>query len=125
MFGRRRVVGTVASSLVALALLVAGCGGATPDRSGSSPTVKVLHVKIVAGKVTPNAENVKVPVGTKVRVEVGSDAADELHVHGYDKELEVKPGTPGTLTFVADKTGRFEIEIHGSDTLVYQLEVTQ
>ncbi|HZC26092.1 MAG TPA: cupredoxin domain-containing protein [Actinopolymorphaceae bacterium] len=127
MFGRRRLIGALAPALVGLALLVAGCGSGsgTAERSGSAPTVKVLHVKIMAGKVSPNAENVKVPKGTKIRIEVTSDAADELHVHGYDKELEVKPGTPGTLTFVADETGRFEIEMHSSDTLVYQLEVTQ
>jgi hypothetical protein len=129
MFARhRRPTGTIAGcllALVAFALVVAGCGGGGGSAGHGSPgAVKVLHVKIAAGKVTPNAESVKVPVGTKVRIDVTSDAADELHVHGYDKELEVKPKAPGALEFVADQTGRFEIEMHKTDTLVYQLEVT-
>ncbi len=98
---------------------------ATPAVTRPSPSnpVKTLQIEIAHGEATPNAERVELRVGTTIRLAVTSDTEDEVHVHGYDKEVAVKPGTPATLTFVADQTGRFEIETHETGTLLYQLIV--
>ncbi|WP_020577253.1 cupredoxin domain-containing protein [Actinopolymorpha alba] len=99
----------------------------TPSSTPSStPTVRatVLDITIANGKVSPNAEQVKVKAGTTVRIQASGDAADEIHVHGYDKALAIKPGAASSLEFVADQTGRFEIETHETGALVYQLIVT-
>lgn len=120
----RRALLLVASSLVVLAGLVAGCGGGSSASPDEKPDVKALEVEVSDGTVTPNAERVEVPVGTTVEFTVTSDTADMLHVHGYDKEVDVEPGKPATLELVADKTGRFEVELHENGALVYQLVVT-
>ena len=52
------------------------------------------------------------------------DVADEFHLHGYDRELELKPRVPGVLRFVADQPGVFEAELHRSGERVFELRVT-
>ncbi len=124
MLARSRAVALAASALLGVATVLAGCSGGSPDSSEPASTVKELPVEIAHGKVTPNAKSVEVPVGTKIRLTVTSDAEDEIHVHGYDKELAVRPGKKAELEFPADETGRFEIETHETDALAYQLVVT-
>ncbi|MGW5361623.1 cupredoxin domain-containing protein [Actinopolymorpha pittospori] len=98
-------------------------GSPDAEESTASPAATVLSVTIADGKVSPNAERAVVSRGSTVRIQVTSDAADAIHVHGYDKEVEVSAGTPASLEFVADTTGRFEIETHETDKLVYELVV--
>jgi hypothetical protein len=50
-----------------------------------------------------------------VTLSVTTDRAGMLEVHGYRKEVTVQPGTTGTLSFVATRTGRFPIDLHASD----------
>jgi hypothetical protein len=118
-----RLIALVA--VLAATVALAGCGTNDPQTQ-PSPTgpAKELTAKIANGDVTPSAERVEVKVGTLVKITVTSDVEDELHVHGYDKKLTVVPSTPRTLTFLADQTGRFEIEFHKTDKLIYQLVVT-
>ncbi|MFD0690191.1 hypothetical protein [Actinomadura fibrosa] len=66
---------------------------------------------------------VKVKRGATVRITITSDAADEFHLHGYDRELELAPGRPGTLELTADTPGVFEAELHHSGARVFELQV--
>jgi plastocyanin len=66
--------------------------------------------------------------GDVVRFVVSSDAADDIHLHGYDIEKKVEPGQPARFKFTADVEGIFEIESHvaedaGKDPLVGKLTV--
>ncbi|GAB2808579.1 hypothetical protein GCM10022221_02380 [Actinocorallia aurea] len=83
-----------------------------------------ISVTITGSKVAPRPAVREVAKGTAIRLTVTTDADDELHVHGYDKELELKAGVPGTLEFTADVTGRFEVETHGSGLLLFTLQVS-
>lgn len=95
--------------------------------SGSMKTFDQAAVLIVAtvanGKITPNTQTIQAKQGQKVMITVTSDEADELHVHGYDKEVELQAGKPGSVTFTADTKGTFEIETHESGKLVAKLIV--
>ena len=51
--------------------------------------------------------------GEQVALRWISDEPTTLHLHGYDVELALVPGTPGTMTFQAYATGRFPITVHG------------
>jgi hypothetical protein len=44
-------------------------------------------------------------------------------VHGYDVELPLAAGTPGSITLRADRTGLFEVETHKSKLVLFQLVV--
>lgn len=87
----------------------------SPTASSASPsptgaTTQVIEVAFAKGKVKPAADRVDVPRGTRVRLEVTSDVADEVHLHGYDKSAALRPGRTTTLTFQADQKGLFEVE---------------
>ena len=98
-----------------------------PSPSAPMSTFDQAAVLIVAnvadGKISPNTQTIKAKQGQKVMVTVTSDEADELHVHGYDKEVELQAGKPGSVTFTADTKGTFEIETHESGKLVAKLIV--
>ncbi|TQS21193.1 hypothetical protein [Microbispora sp. KK1-11] len=85
--------------------------------------VKEITVTIAGRKVTPPPGRIEVTKGQTVRITVTGDAADEAHLHGYDKEASLKPGTPASIEFVADETGLFEMETHESGLQLFQLVV--
>ncbi|MBD3147468.1 hypothetical protein [Microbispora bryophytorum] len=89
----------------------------------ADPAVKEITVTIAGRKVTPPPDRIEVTKGQTVRITVTSDTADEAHLHGYDKEAGLKPGTPASIEFVADETGLFEMETHESGLQLFQLVV--
>ena len=101
--------------------------GTLPSPSAPMSTFDQAAVIIAAtvadGKINPSTRTIKAKQGQKVLVTVTSDQADELHIHGYDKEVELQPGKPGSVTFTADTKGTFEIETHESGKLVAKLIV--
>ncbi|ADB30751.1 hypothetical protein Kfla_1656 [Kribbella flavida DSM 17836] len=95
----------------------------TADPSGEQADVTV-NVTVANGKVNPSGQSVKVQAGQTVLITAVSDAKDELHVHGYDKELALEPGKPASVTFTANMKGTFEVETHESGKLVAKLVVS-
>ena len=95
----------------------------TADPSGEQADV-TINVTVANGKVTPSGATVKAKAGQTVLVTAVSDAADEVHIHGYDKELPLTPGKPASVKFTADMKGTFEIETHESGKLVAKLVVS-
>ena len=95
----------------------------TTDPSGETADVTIEAI-IASGKVSPATQTVQASVGQQVKITVTSDVEDQLHVHGYDKEVELKPGKPGSVTFTADTKGTFEIETHESGKLIAKLVVS-
>ena len=95
----------------------------TADPSGDQADV-TLNVTVAKGKVNPSGATIKVNAGQTVLVTAVSDAEDELHIHGYDKELELAPGKPASVKFTANMKGTFEVETHKSGKLVAKLVVS-
>lgn len=95
----------------------------TADPSGEQADV-TINVTVANGKVTPSGATIKAKAGQTVLVTAVSDAADEVHIHGYDKELPLTPGKPASVKFTADMKGTFEIETHESGKLVAKLVVS-
>ncbi|MFB9676598.1 cupredoxin domain-containing protein [Streptosporangium vulgare] len=105
-----------------MALLTAtACG--SPSAAPGASTVKEITVTIAGRQVTPPPGRIDVTKGQTVRITMTGDAADEAHVHGYDKAADLKPGTPATIEFVADQDGLFEVETHHSKLQLFQLVV--
>jgi hypothetical protein len=92
-----------------------------PSREQADVTI---NVTVANGKVNPSGSSIKVKAGQTVLITAVSDAADELHIHGYDKELELAPGKPAWVKFTADMKGTFEVETHESGKLVAKLVVS-
>jgi len=95
-----------------------GAGDSTPDGA-----IAQITVAIAGNTITPKPDIHRVRKGQTVRITVTSDRADEIHVHGYDKTVALEPGKPATVEFVANVTGRFEVETHKTAKQLFQLEV--
>jgi FtsP/CotA-like multicopper oxidase with cupredoxin domain len=71
------------------------------------------ELRIEKGKLAPGAKSLRAIEGEQVALRWVSDEPTTLHLHGYDVELVLVPGTPGAMTFQAYATGRFPITVHG------------
>jgi FtsP/CotA-like multicopper oxidase with cupredoxin domain len=141
---RRRVI----AGLVVLGWLVAGCGGngggeaastttaattttsaTTATSTGDAATTtagfagKLIEVRVAGGKVETAQRRVRVSRGDRVRIQVQSDQADEVHVHGFDLKEPVGPGKPATVEFTADLPGVWEVELENAKRKLFDLEV--
>lgn len=75
-------------------------------------------------KSTPSeVKTVRIKQGQKVNITVISEVSDKAHLHGYDIFTPLEAGKTATSVFVADKTGRFELEIEGSEQKLAVFEV--
>jgi heme/copper-type cytochrome/quinol oxidase subunit 2 len=61
--------------------------------------------------------------GDTVRFRVRSSEPDHVHVHGYDLLKDVVPGKITRMSFKADITGIFEIELEDSGKEIARLRV--
>jgi hypothetical protein len=137
--GPRRTL--YAALVAALAFGLVGCGGddakgsTEPDgekvtasptpSSGQSadPTATVIDVTITADSVDPDGDRVKVSRDAPVILEIDAAQAGELHVHSSpEKEIEF-PAGKSEVTLNFDKPGVVDVEDHGLDKLIVQLEV--
>jgi hypothetical protein len=89
--------------------------------TGGLPVIVQLVVK--GGRLASGPSVIQVTQGSEVLIDVVADQPDELHVHGYDLKADLQPGAPAQLRFVADKTGRFEYELHRAQSEIGALEV--
>lgn len=83
----------------------------------------VIDVAFVGGEVEVDDDRIAVDLGSEITLEVTSDVAEHVHVHGYDLFADVAPDAPAMLTFTADVPGLFEIEFEDSVTFIAELEV--
>jgi hypothetical protein len=111
--------------LAAAVLLLAGCSTdpEPADESPAEPTQRTVRLHYSAGQVSGDVGAVEVPVGTAVTLVVSGETADELHVHGYDRYLDVPAGSDASLTLVTDVPGVFDVELHELGVLLTQLRV--
>lgn len=117
--------GTTTSPTPSASSTSAGATASSSTTSSAEPSDEVLEVTVAVrdGKVRPRARRVEVEKGSDVRLVVTSDVRDEVHVHGYDLDLQLRPGKPGTLEFRADQDGVFEVETHETGLELLQLAV--
>lgn len=90
----------------------AGGGG------GDVPTIEVRDGEPVGG-----VQTLEYSAGDEVRFRVSSDAAEEIHVHGYDIAKEVPAGGTIELDFPADLEGIYEVELEGLGVEIAELRV--
>jgi hypothetical protein len=87
------------------------------------PAPPVYSLVVSQGRRVSGPELIRVHAGEPLVLEVTSDQADELHLHGYDLHLKLLPGQPGRLGFTASLSGRFDFELHRADLELGVLEV--
>ena len=95
----------------------------TDTTTTSAPKPRTITIVVESGRPRGGIARPTVAKGDKVVVVVRTDAGEEVHLHGYDIEKPVTPGTPVRIPFTADLPGRFELELHHPDALLAVIEV--
>ena len=130
--------------LAALLLLPLACGEddpaieegiqdrpATSQETTSSTTTEPpqtdgqrVEVTVSGGRPDGGVRTKEIELGEEVQLVVTADAADEVHVHGYDLTLPLTPREAATLAFTADKPGSWEVELHDAGNIILEIEVS-
>ena len=111
-------------AMVEVIIEAAGATSAShSEHDHGSPAIH--HVAIEGGKVADNQGVIKIAQGDHVTLNFSSDETHNLHIHGYDIDVEVGTGSHAMVDFKATATGRFPVEIHGSShhNALFYLEV--
>ena len=116
---------------LASVLLLTGCGSSSstgaPGGGGSSAASsgqpQLITVAYAGGVISPPESKVPVKLGSKVQIKVTSDVAEIVHNHFNNQEQDVAAGGTVTFDFTADKPGVYEVELHKSDKLLFELQV--
>lgn len=139
-------IATLIAALALSAVGLAGCGGddnaadavtttetattatTTETGAGTTPTTpvaqaKVITIRVVGGQPQGGIQRPTIDQGDKVVLVIRTDSGEAVHLHGYNIEKEIVPGKPLRLPFTANIAGRFEVELHPTDTLLAVLEV--
>jgi hypothetical protein len=95
-----------------------GATSKSVPKEPATPTIVIRNGKPVGG-----VQDLTFNAGEPIRFTVRSDAADEVHVHGYDVSEEAPAGGVATLSFPAEIEGLFEVELHPSDEQIAELRV--
>jgi len=88
-----------------------------------TPEVKTFELVVKSRKLIVGESTLKAIQNENVVIKITVDENEELHLHGYDKSVDLEKGKQGTLSFVAKITGRFPFELEKSKTELGALEV--
>ncbi len=95
----------------------------TADEPDPAESELVARADLSGGELTVDSRRVEATVGDTIVIEVTSDEAEHVHVHGYDLIVDVQPDRPAQLSFVADSAGSFEVELEDSGRFLFDLVV--
>lgn len=94
---------------VVLALLV--CAATVAALNAQAAEV-AFDLRLQDGRVPESMRHIRIKQGDVVTLRWTVDRPTVLHLHGYDIEWRVQPGTVGEVTFTARLTGRFPVHVH-------------
>lgn len=93
------------------------------ETQNSQPQRKTFDLVIKNKQLVSGPSLLEVNQGDSVAITITDDEGEELHLHGYDKAVELTANEPANLEFTADISGRFVYELENSGTEIGALEV--
>jgi hypothetical protein len=96
---------------------------ATTGATSAAPKPTTITIAVKGGRPQGGIQRPTIAKGKKVVLVVETDAGEAVHLHGYNIEKTVTPGTPVRIPFTATLPGRFELELHHPDVVLAVLEV--
>ncbi|HEY5943309.1 MAG TPA: hypothetical protein VIT89_10680 [Solirubrobacterales bacterium] len=91
---------------------------ATAGGGGEVPTISVRNGEPVGG-----IQTLEFSAGEQIRFRISSDAAEEIHVHGYDISQDVPAGGVVEFDFPAELEGIYEAELEELGVQIAELRV--
>jgi hypothetical protein len=73
-----------------------------------------FDLRIENGRLPETMRLIRVKQGDIVRLRWSSNQPVILHLHGYDIETRLDPGSVGEMNFTARATGRFQVHAHAT-----------
>lgn len=141
---QRIVLLAIAVLVVVVALIVVGVGGRT-EKAEVTTVAPAATAGVTSGTQTMTAttattattrttaeppppllragRTLRFKKGEMIRFRFRNEAADELHIHGYDRTYELRAGVTKTIAFKATIDGIFEVELHHSGAPAGRLRV--
>ena len=98
-------------------------GEPTATVPAPKPRPEFEIIRVVGGEPAGGVKEINADKNDTVRIQVRSDTAAEVHVHGYDIFENVDAGGSVRFNFPATIEGVFEIELEGTHTQIGQLRV--
>ncbi len=96
----------------------------TQEEAAPEPAAPRIPTLVVEdGRPRGEPRSLTFTKGERVRFRVRSDVQEELHIHGYDRYVDVGPGRTTSVSFPASIEGIFEVELHGSGAQLASLRV--
>lgn len=96
---------------------------ACAELEGAAATAVVPKIVVRDGEPVGGVKRLEYSAGDEIRFEVESDAAEEIHVHGYDVAKEVPAGGSVSFAIPADIEGIFEVELEELGVQIAELRV--
>lgn len=93
------------------------------DNGGGEPAADVPVIEVKGGAPVGGVQELTFSSGDQIEFEVSSDAAAEVHVHGYDVAQDVPAGGSTEFSFPADIEGVFEVELEQTATHIAEITV--
>ena len=90
--------------------LLALCAGIVSPAVHAAEVTFVLRIE--NGHLPENMRLIRVKQNDVVKLQWSADRRTTIHLHGYDIEKEITPGTMTEMTFAARAAGRFTVEPH-------------
>jgi hypothetical protein len=101
------------NTLACFQAVIAGALVLLAGATGPAPAAEMAFaLRIENGRLPQNMRLIRVKQNDVVKLQWSTDKPMTIHLHGYDVEKEVVPGTVTDMTFTARATGRFPVEPH-------------
>jgi hypothetical protein len=102
---------------------VAESGKAAPEAEKPAGKEDVPTIVVENGEPVGGVQELEFSAGEEIRFRVSSDAAEEIHVHGYDIAKDVPAGGTVEFDFPAELEGIYEAELEGLGVQIAELRI--
>lgn len=106
----------------AVALFIVVGGFVIFRNQGGGGTSRTFDVTVTNGS-SMSPDHLSAKAGDTITINITSDRAGEVHLHGYDIPFDTEPGKVASHTFKASQTGDFDIEWEATSTHLGDLAV--
>ena len=94
------------------------------DKPEKPAEPEVPQLEIQNGEPVGGPLELEVTAGDELRIDITTDAPDELHLHSYEVYLDIVPGETNELVVEnADIEGVIELESHSTGALLAEISV--
>jgi ABC-type Fe3+-hydroxamate transport system substrate-binding protein len=101
----------------------ASSAATSPGSSSSAGADVAAEVTLKGGKPQGGTRHLSTKPNKPTFLLVTSDKAEEVHVHGADREVEVPANQPTRVDITEPAPGQYEVEIHSTNAQIAVLRV--